>query len=289
MIRYTPIDSHLDWLPEVIIDRSRPIKKELNMRLYPLVNIKTGKDVGYVPSNTTILDTPMDKATMTRWAKKLGGGDLTKGFEKAKWVSDYAKYTGTIMHQSLERIIKLSGNSDERYELLQQHALGRLLPRDCTILGCELPLLGDGFATTLDLVYEYEGKVTIAELKTLHRVSSDAEESMLDCPQDRSLQGNKAGKYRKQMAAQAHALEYSYGLEVNAAKVFLLNTVTYMPEIALTMDRSMLLSRFEMFKKLKDKKHSEIEALLGQSSSEIKDPIDFDLITFENGDLDFGF
>jgi hypothetical protein len=129
-------------------------------------------------------------------------------------------------------------------------------------LGCELPLLGDGFATTLDLVFEYEGKIVIAEIKTLHRVSSYSEEKMLDCTQERDLQSSKAGKYRKQMAAQAHALEYSYGVRADEARVLLLNTVTFIPEIALVMDRKMLDSRYKMFEKLKTKKLDEMAAML---------------------------
>jgi hypothetical protein len=262
MLKYTPIEQTHDWTAKIKIDRDKPIDTSLGMRLYPIYCADTGKSFGAVPSNTTILDTPMDKITKMRWAKKLGDGDIGKGMEKSKWVSDYAKYTGTMMHRSLERIIKLAGNAEERYALMQQHALGRLLPAGADILGCELALLGDGFATTLDLVYEYEGKIVIAELKTLHRVSSDSEESMLDCTQERHLQSSKAGKYRKQMAAQAHALEYSYGVRADEARVYLFNTVTYIPEIALIMDRKMLDSRYIMFEKLKTKKMDEIAAML---------------------------
>jgi hypothetical protein len=260
------------------IDPDRSIVDIAGIRMYPIIDSATSEYVGRsseasllsratsclrYPSNTSILGGDMDQITLTRWAKKLGNGDIGKGMAKAKWIMNYALYTGTMIHRSFERGIKLAKSDEVRTDWAAKHIYASHLPSTCTVVGSELQLIGDGYATTLDLVYADDKGFHIVDFKTLHRVTCDEDEGYLDCPQEREMQGYKKTKYFKQLAAQYEALKFNYGIEAVDAEVWAYNTVTFtLDKCCLINTPAMFAKKMAGFNKLKEKLADDLEDMV---------------------------
>jgi hypothetical protein len=213
-------------------------------------------------SNTTVLKDEMGKEALHFWAKKLlnKDGNWEDAYKHAAFLSEMTKYLGTVFHRSLERSIHTSRTPEIRREKLNNHPFGLLFQPYDTILGCELQIIGDGFATTLDLVLRHaESKeIHIIETKTLHRVGSNDDEADFSIILDRSLQSSKAAKYKKQLAAQAAALEYYYGIKASKGLVFVYDTVDFYAYEDCVCTPKKLASAYGKFKELLELRKDEV-------------------------------
>jgi hypothetical protein len=213
-------------------------------------------------SNTTVLKDEMGKEALHFWAKKLlnKDGNWEDAYKHAAFLSEMTKYLGTVFHRSLERIIHTSRIPEIRREKLNNHPFGKLFEPYDTILGCELQIIGDGYATTLDLVLKHAESqgIHIIESKTLHRVGSNDDEQDFSIMLDRSLQLSKAAKYKKQLAAQAAALEYYYGIKATQGSVFVFDTVTFEAYETCVCNPKKLTSTYDKFKTLLEVRKAEI-------------------------------
>jgi hypothetical protein len=213
-------------------------------------------------SNTTVLRDEMGKEALHFWAKKLlnKDGNWQDAYKKAEFLSEMTKYLGSVFHRSLERIIHTSRTPEIRREKLNNHPFAALFdPYDC-ILGCELQIIGEGYATTLDLVLRHaESKeIHIVETKTVHRAGSDDDEIDFSVMLNRSLQSSKAAKYRKQLGAQAAALKHYYGIEATRGSVFVYDTIDFIAYEDVLCNPKKLASTYSKFKELLELRKAEI-------------------------------
>lgn len=218
-------------------------------------------DGSIIPSNTTVLRKEMDANGLSFWVNKLvcADGDRERATKKTEFIGEFTRYFGTVFHRSLERCIILPESDAQRAKALSNHVMGPLFQPYDAILGCELSVLGDGYATTCDLVLRERetGATHIVEVKTIHRAGSDDAEAILDNGLDRTLQTNKVAQYRKQMGAQAAAIEHHYGVTVDAGLIFVFDTIDLRCYTTGESTKNKLNASYKAFQKLLDTKSME--------------------------------